>query len=799
MGSYDLLPQIMLPTRITDNSKTLIDNIFLDSCRFLPISGNLTYHISDHLPQFMLLKNTKINSVKENTYKRNWKMFDQENFIMDFLAINWDDILKTNECNTDLSFDIFYSKINELLDKYVPVTKLNKKQIKNISKPWITSGIQKSICIRNQLHKKFIKEKNPRTKTLIENQYKKYRNLITKLCRQSKKNYFSLFFQKNSKSIRKMWEGINSIISLKNTKSKIPSSIFVNNKISSHTYTIANEFNSYFSSIAESIRQKSTHASKSFKSFLSNSNDKSMFINPTDEKEIICCISSLKENKGSGPYSIPFRILQLLKHDIAKPLAKIINLSFSTGVFPTKLKMAKVIPIFKKDSPLHCSNYRPISLLSNIDKIIEKLMYSRLIQFLNKFKCLFTRQFGFRKNYSTNHTLINITEIIRNALDSGQFACGVFIDFEKAFDTVDHEILLAKLSHYGIRGLANSWLRSYLTLRSQYVSINNSNSELKYLVYGVPQGSVLGPLLFLIYINDLHLSTKFSIVHHFADDTNLLITDKSLKAIRKKINIDLKLLYHWLSSNKISLNTNKTEYVLFHHKSKPINYKLNLKINGKKIYPSKFVKYLGIYLDENLSWKKHINILSKKLTTANGAISKLRHIVPINTLISIYYAIFQSHVFYACQIWGQNLNSITNRIYILQKRAIKLMSFKQRDSHSEPLFYNLKILQFHDMIQCENAFLMHKLLTNQIPPEIKETFKLSLKEQFRSARNTLYKYNVFKLPKTNTSTFGNYSIKYQCILTWHYLSEIFSSLTLSKIPYVLFKQKIKDHYIDLYR
>ena len=165
-------------------------------------------------------------------------MFDQENFIMDFLAINWDDILKTNECNTDLSTDIFYSKINELLDKYVPVTKLNKKQIKNISKPWITSGIQKSICIRNQLHKKCIKEKNPRTKTLIENQYKKYRNLITKLYRQSKKNYFSLFFQKNSKSIRKMWEGINSIISLKNTKSKIPSSIFVNNKISSDIYLI---------------------------------------------------------------------------------------------------------------------------------------------------------------------------------------------------------------------------------------------------------------------------------------------------------------------------------------------------------------------------------------------------------------------------------------------------------------------------------------------------------------------------------------------------------------------------------
>ena len=196
MGSYDLLPQILLPTRITDNSQTLIDNIFLDSSTFLPISGNLTYHISDHLPQVLLLKNTKIDNVKENIYKRNWKKFDQENFIMDFLAVNWDDILKTKEGNTDLSFDIFYSKINELLNKYVPITKLNKKQIKNMSKPWITSGIKKSICIRNQLNKKIIRGTNPRTKTIIENQYKKYRNLITKLCRQSKKKLLFFVFSK---------------------------------------------------------------------------------------------------------------------------------------------------------------------------------------------------------------------------------------------------------------------------------------------------------------------------------------------------------------------------------------------------------------------------------------------------------------------------------------------------------------------------------------------------------------------------------------------------------------------------
>ena len=212
---------------------------------------------------------------------------------------------------------------------------------------------------------------------------------------------------------------------------------------------------------------------------------------------------------------------------MASPLTEIINLSFSTGIYPNNLKIAKIIPVFKnKGSNLQCNNYRPISLLSNINKIFEKLMYTRLYNFLDIHNCIYNLQFGFREKHSTNHALFSITEKIREALDNNNFACGIFIDLQKAFDTVDHNILLQKLNHYGIRGIANNWFNSYLSNRTQFVSINGFQSKTKNISIGVPQGSVLGPLLFLIYINDLNVAINYAIVHHFADDTNLLITGK---------------------------------------------------------------------------------------------------------------------------------------------------------------------------------------------------------------------------------------------------------------------------------
>ena len=225
-----------------------------------------------------------------------------------------------------------------------------------------------------------------------------------------------------------------------------------------------------------------------------------------------------------------------------------------TGVFPSALKTEKVVPVFKKDSKL---DYRPISLLSNIEKILEKHMYKRLYTFLNNNSIIYNLQFGFRQQYSTSHALINITENIRKALDDGNIGCGVFVDLQKAFDTVDHQILLAKLNHYGICGVSNDWFKSYLSNHNQYVSINGYESSLAVINCGVTQGSVLGSLLFLLYINDLNQAIKLCKVHHFADDTNLLCHSNSIKKLKKVINADLKHLVNWLNANKISLSTIK--------------------------------------------------------------------------------------------------------------------------------------------------------------------------------------------------------------------------------------------------
>ena len=237
-------------------------------------------------------------------------------------------------------------------------------------------------------------------------------------------------------------------------------------------------------------------------------------------------------------------------------------------------------------------------------------MYSRLSKFLEECNILFEKQFGFRNNHSTNHALVNIVEHIKKNLDKKLYTCGVFVDLEKAFDTVNHNILINKLEHYGIRGSYNKWLNSYLSQRKQTLTINNSKSKQGDITCGVPQGSVLGPLLFLIYINDMNVAVKSSIIHHFADDTNLLGSDKKLKSLKKKINKDLEYLFDWLCANRLSLNTKKTEFILFRPNN---NYecRIKLKINQSTIRESPKINYLGVLLDNKLSWKFHIAELCK--------------------------------------------------------------------------------------------------------------------------------------------------------------------------------------------
>ena len=273
-----------------------------------------------------------------------------------------------------------------------------------------------------------MKEKDPFFKSLFYDSFKKYRNKIVTLCRQSKSNYFSKYFRENIKNTCKVWEGVRSLITLRNSNPSNPSCLSVDNTLVTDPTVIASSFNEYFTSIADNIRKDIPSSNKHFSTYLKNPVPNSLFLFQTDDIEVLQYLSSLDTDKASGPFSIPSQILPLVKQYISVPLSKIFNLSFTSGFFPSKLKIAKVIPVHKKGSTLELTNYHPISLLSNIDKALEKLVFNRVYEFLIRNKVLYNEQYRFRKGYSTSQALLNITQKIMDALDNGHFACGVFID-----------------------------------------------------------------------------------------------------------------------------------------------------------------------------------------------------------------------------------------------------------------------------------------------------------------------------------------------------------------------------------
>ena len=294
---------------------------------------------------------------------------------------------------------------------------------------------------------------------------------------------------------------------------------------------------------------------------------------------------------------------------------------------------------------------------------------------------------------------MSLTEAIRNTLDNKRFGCGIFIDLQKAFDTVNHRMLLSKLEHYGIRGCALEWFRSYLSDRKKYVFVKGNNSNLLSITCGVPQGSVLGPLLFLIYINDLPNASKKLKFYLFADDTNVYYDYNDLSNLTKIVTKELRFVKKWLDANKLSLNIAKTNYIIFHSSSVNVPSDFNIKIGKKHIKRVKFVKFLGLLLDEHLSWKYHLNELSKKLARTCGMFFKIRDLLPLNVLICLYNAFFLSFLQYGLIVWGQTYASYIDPIFKLQRKAVRAISFQPRMSPSLPIFNDLKLLKLSQLFE----------------------------------------------------------------------------------------------------
>ena len=553
LSSFFFQPQILQPTRITEHSATLIDNIFFNSLDHFVISGNLIYDLSDHLPNFLII--TKYISLPSSTkfFRRDYSALDESALLCDIQAINWDEMLESNQ-NPDKLFDFFCKKVSEVVDRHVPIKQLSKEEIKTKFKPWITPAIKTFIRKKNKLYKKYLKTKS----VFYHTKFKLYRNKLNHLLRVSKRNYYSNYFETNGGNSRKIWKGIKNLVHIKSKSYQTPEVINDNGCELTDVKSIANAFNDYFSNVGWNLANNIPKMDKSPIDYLAPPTfHDSFFLAPVTAGEIEKEIASLNCSKAIGPFSIPVVILKLISNVVSRPLETIFNASLSTGIVPASLKLAKVIPIFKKGLQNCLNNYRPISLLSIFNKILEKLVYKRLHQYLEKKEILYYKKFFFRTTYSTTYALLSIVDKINEAIDHHDYACGIFLDLSKAFDTVNHDILIKKLEFYGVRGLVNKWFSSYLSNRRQFVSVNNISSDELTISCGVPQGSVLGPLLFLIYVNDFANCSKLLEFNLYADDSNLFYKSNTLLALQTDLNKELAEVYKWLCVNKLSLNIKK--------------------------------------------------------------------------------------------------------------------------------------------------------------------------------------------------------------------------------------------------
>ena len=386
-------------------------------------------------------------------------------------------------------------------------------------------------------------------------------------------------------------------------------------------------------------------------------------------------VQNLKHS-APGHDEITTAVLQLALPSIRTPLVHVMNLSLAEGIFPDELKVAKVPPLYKGDKPMLFNNYRSVSLLNIISKVFEKVMYTRLVSFLENQKILYNKQFGFRKLHSTYMALMLLIDKLTNAIEKGEYGIGVFLDFSKAFDTVDHTILLSKLYHYGIRGSALSWFSSYLSNRKQYVSYNNVSSNIKTISCGVPQGSVLGPVLFLLYINDIANVCKYTMPFLFADDSNLFSSGKGLSVLQNQSNEELQNISKWLKVNKLFLNIKKTHFFIFSGR-KVRNNDVALNIDGISINEQGSTKFLSVLLDNKLNWKKHIDYLSRRLSRGIPSLlcTTLSYIHICVTVI-LYGAVLTSQIW---KSWLYSKNESLELFLGLDQKNTLIHYLKNRD------------------------------------------------------------------------------------------------------------------------